>query len=90
MAFWVVIVFMLLPVVLLVLGQTMAVFNDEFAVSLRMQEDIKEISEFGVQLNRSFGNSDTLISGEISLNEELDDYKAIPKNKLSALGQIFL
>lgn len=61
MAFWIVIIFMSLSVVLLVLGQTMAVFNYEFAVSLGMQEDVKEISEFGVQLNRAFGASDTLI-----------------------------
>ncbi len=39
----------------------MAIFNYEFAVSLGMQEDVGEISEFGVQLNRAFGVGDTLI-----------------------------
>ncbi len=60
-SFWFVIIFMSLSAVLLVLGQTMALFNYEFAVSLGMQEDVKEIGEFGVQLNRAFGASDTLI-----------------------------
>jgi len=61
MAFWVVIIVMSLSVILLLLGQTMAVFNYEFVVSLGMQEDVNEISEFGVQLNRAFGAGDTLI-----------------------------
>jgi hypothetical protein len=60
-SFGVVIGFLSLSVVLFVFGQTMAVFNYKFAVSLGLQEDVKEISEFGVQLNRSFGASDTLI-----------------------------
>ena len=61
MAFWVMIIVMSLSVILLLLGQTMAVFNYEFAVSLGLQEDVNEISEFGVQLNRAFGAGDTLI-----------------------------
>jgi len=60
-AFWVLIVFMSLSVVLLLLGQTTAVFNYEFAVSLGMQEDVTEIGEFGVQINRAFGAGDTLV-----------------------------
>ena len=44
MAFWVVIIVMSLSVILLLLGQTMAVFNYEFAVSLGLQEDVNEIS----------------------------------------------
>ena len=61
LAFWVVINFKLLSVMLLLLGQTLAVFNYEFAVSLGMQEDVKEISEFGVQINRAFAAGDTVI-----------------------------
>lgn len=60
-AFWILIIFMSLSVVLLVMGQTMAVFNYEFAVALGLQEDVKAISEFGVQINRAFGVGDTLI-----------------------------
>ena len=61
MAFWVVIVFMSVSVALLVLGQTTAVFDYEFAVNLGMREDVSEIGEFGVQLNRAFGAADTVI-----------------------------
>ena len=39
----------------------MAVFDYEFAVSLGLQEDVNEVGEFGVQLNRAFGASDTII-----------------------------
>ena len=59
--FWIVIVFMSLSVALLLLGQTMALFNYNFAVSLGLQENIKEISEFGVQINRAFAAGDTAI-----------------------------
>jgi hypothetical protein len=47
--------------VLLLMGQTMAIFNYEFAVKLGLQEDVKEVSEFGVQINRAFGAGDTLV-----------------------------
>jgi hypothetical protein len=60
-SFWVITGFLLISVILLLLGQTMAVFDYELAVSLGLQEDIKEISEFGVQINRGFGAGDTVI-----------------------------
>lgn len=47
--------------VLLFLGQTLAVFNYEFAVNLGMQEDIGEVGAFGVQVNRAFGAGATLV-----------------------------
>lgn len=51
----------MLSVVSLILGQTLAVFDYELAVSLGLQEDINEISAFGVQINRGFGAGDTVI-----------------------------
>jgi hypothetical protein len=60
-AFWVIAVFLIVSMVLLVMGQTMAIFNYEFAVELRLQEDKKEVGEFGVQINRAFGAGDTLV-----------------------------
>jgi hypothetical protein len=47
--------------VLLILGQTMAIFSYDFAVGLGLQEDVKEVGEFGVQLNRAFGAGDTFV-----------------------------
>jgi len=61
LAFWVLMAFMSVSVVLLFLGQTLAVFNYEFTVSLGMQEDIGEVGAFGVQVNRAFGAGDTLV-----------------------------
>lgn len=52
---------MVLSVLLLVMGQTMAVLDYELAVTLGMQEDMREISEFGVAINRAFGVGDTLV-----------------------------
>ena len=59
--YWVVIVFMSLSVVLLTLGQTKALLDYDFTVRLGMQEDIKKIGDFGVQINRAFAAGDTLI-----------------------------
>ena len=60
-SFWVIIVFLIVSMVLLLMGQTMAIFNYEFAVKLGLQEDFKEVSEFGVQINRAFGAGDTVV-----------------------------
>ena len=60
-AFWVFLIIFLISVLLLVSGQTMAVLDYELAVALGMQEDVREISEFGVAVNRGFGVGDTLI-----------------------------
>ena len=60
-SFWVIIVFLIASMALLLMGQTMAIFNYEFAVKLGLQEDVKEVSEFGVQINRAFGTGDTLV-----------------------------
>jgi len=43
-----------------VLGQTMAVLNYEFAVSIGLQEPVNEITEIGVALNKGFGFGDTV------------------------------
>ena len=60
-SFWIVIVFLVVSIVLLILGQTMAIINYEFAVQLGLQEDVKEVGEFGVQINRAFGAGDTFV-----------------------------
>ena len=60
-SFWVIIVFLIVSMVLLLMGQTTAIFNYEFAVKLGLQEDFKEVSEFGVQINRAFGAGDTFV-----------------------------
>ena len=60
-SFWVIIIFLIISMVLLLMGQTMAIFNYEFAVKLGLQEDVKEVSEFGVQINRAFGAGDTFV-----------------------------
>ena len=60
-AFWFLIIFMSLSSVIFFLGQTSAVFFYDFAVSLGLQEDVIEIGEFGVAINRAFGVSDTLV-----------------------------
>jgi hypothetical protein len=43
------------------LGQTLAVFDYPLAANLGLQEDVRLVGEFGVQLNRAFGASDTLV-----------------------------
>ncbi|MFQ5855284.1 MAG: hypothetical protein ACE5LU_06540 [Anaerolineae bacterium] len=60
-AFWIIVVFFVLSLVMLLMGQTMAVFNYDFAVQLGLQESVEDVGEFGVQINRAFGVGDTLI-----------------------------
>ena len=60
-AFWVIIGFLSISLLLLLMGQTMAILNYDLAVQLGLQESAKEIGEFGVQLNRAFGAGDTVI-----------------------------
>jgi len=60
-SFWVIIVFLIASMLLLLMGQTMAIINYEFAVKLGLQEDVKEVSEFEVQINRAFGAGDTFV-----------------------------
>jgi len=60
-AFWMFVVFLMLSTVAMLMGQTMAVFDYDLAVRLGLQESIDEVSGFGVQINRAFGASDTVV-----------------------------
>lgn len=58
--FWFLIGFGMLLNIFYVLGQTMAVINYDFAVSIGLQESKNEITEIGVALNKGFGFGDTV------------------------------
>ncbi len=58
--FWLLIGIGILLNVIYVLGQTMAVINYDFTVSIDLQEPIEEITEIGVALNKGFGFGDTV------------------------------
>lgn len=58
--FWFLIGFGVLLNITYVLGQTMAVMNYDFAVSIGLQEPVNEITEIGVALNKGFGFGDTV------------------------------
>jgi hypothetical protein len=60
-AFWGICVFLTISLVMLLLGQTTAIFTYDFAVSLGLQESVEEVSEFGVEVNRAFGVGDTVV-----------------------------
>jgi hypothetical protein len=61
LAFRAIVVFLVLSIVLMLAGQTMAVFNYDLAVRLGLQESLSKVSEFGVQVNRAFGVGDTVV-----------------------------
>ena len=61
LGFWVIVVFLAVSIVLMLVGQTMAVFNYDLAVSLGLQEKPDEMTDFGVQVNRAFGAADTVV-----------------------------
>jgi len=60
-AFWIIVVFLSISIILMLMGQTMAVFNYDFTASLGLQESVGEVSEFGVQVNRAFGAGDSVV-----------------------------
>lgn len=60
-AFWVIAVFLGVSVVLMLIGQTTAIFNYDLAVRLGFQKSPNEIPEFGVQVIRAFCVSDTFV-----------------------------
>jgi hypothetical protein len=60
-AFWFIVVFLAVSIILMLLGQTMAVFNYDLAVRLGLQESPEQVGEFGVQVNRAFGAGDTVV-----------------------------
>ncbi len=61
LAFWIMIVFLSISLVLLLMGQTLAIIDYDLAVQLGLQESSDKISEYGVQINRSLGAGDTII-----------------------------
>jgi hypothetical protein len=52
---------MIFLTVMVLLGQTTAVFDYEFAVGLSLQEDVGLIGPHAVQFNRAFGAADTVV-----------------------------
>ena len=58
--FWILIGFGILLNIEYLLGQTMALINYDFAVSLGLQEPVSEITGVGVAMNRGFGLGDTV------------------------------
>jgi len=59
--FWVIVVFLAASIMLMLMGQTMAVFDYDLAARLGLQEKPEEMTDFGVQVNRAFGASDTVV-----------------------------
>lgn len=55
------VVFLLVSILLMLTGQTMAVFNYDLAVSMGLQESPAQVGGFGVQVNRAFGAGDTVV-----------------------------
>jgi hypothetical protein len=60
-AFWIINVFLTFSIVMMLVGQTGAVFDYELAVRYGLQESPAEVGEYGVQVNRAFGASDTVV-----------------------------
>lgn len=60
-AFWIIVFFLVLTMLLTIIGPSMGVFNYNLTVRLGLQDSPKQVGEFGVQVNRAFGASDTII-----------------------------
>jgi hypothetical protein len=60
-AFWIFALFLFLSIFLMLIGQTMSVFDYDLTVHLGLQESPEQVGEFGVQVNRAFGMGDTVV-----------------------------
>lgn len=60
-ALWLILAFFALSLATMLAGQTMALIDYDFAVQIGLQESVKKVSEFGVQVNRAFGAADTIV-----------------------------
>ncbi len=61
LAFWIFIIFLALSIALMLIGQTMSIFNYDFTVRHGLQESVNQVGESGVQVNRGFGAGDTIV-----------------------------
>ena len=60
-AYWVIVIFLFLFLVVLLIGQTMALINYDLTVQLGLQESLKDVGQFGIQTNLAFAVADTLV-----------------------------
>ena len=60
-AFWIFFIFIALSIVLMLIGQTLSIFNYDLTVELGLQESPGQVGEFGVQVNRAFGAGDSVV-----------------------------
>ncbi|NNE66659.1 MAG: hypothetical protein HKN33_08830 [Pyrinomonadaceae bacterium] len=58
---WVILGFMAVSIIMMILGQTMAVFFYDWTVQYGLQESVEEVGLLGVEVNRSFGAADSVI-----------------------------
>ena len=61
-AFWIIVVNLAASIVVMLSGQSLAVFDHDLVVRLGLQESLEEVGEYGVEVNRAFGARDTGVS----------------------------
>ncbi len=61
LAFWLIMAYLVFDLVFFLVGQTTSLFAYDFTVRMGLQESVDAVGEYGVQVNRSFGLSDTVI-----------------------------
>ena len=59
--FWTIIIIGILLLVLLLLGQTLALFNFDLAIALGLQETPREIGDVGIAFAKGFALADTVV-----------------------------
>jgi hypothetical protein len=60
-AFWVILAYLVFDFFFFLIGQTASLFAYDFTVRMGLQESAQAVGEYGVQVNRAFGLSDTVI-----------------------------
>jgi hypothetical protein len=60
-AFRVIVAFLAVSILLMLIGQTMALVDYDQAVRMGLQESLEEVSAFGIAVNRAIGAADTVV-----------------------------
>lgn len=61
LGFWAIAVFLAVSILVILAGQTLAVFNYELAARFGLQESLEQVGERGVKVNTAFAIADTLV-----------------------------
>jgi hypothetical protein len=59
--FWLLVIFLVLSIAEMIIGQTLSLFDYDLTVALGLQESITKVGRFGVEVNLAFAGADSFV-----------------------------